>query len=333
MNGASLPAPNLTNNKTITPPPLSTVHCPPSLDQPSKLFQTPPLANPICSLPSIHPPPPPIIPNQEPFLSRHQVRANRAHHVGTEGSCRSVTLPARAFSVSLLHTCTRLCHCRRPLPGQILLLQLLLVPCGGPCPSVAAPPHRHNARALRPNSCHPLLGDHRAAPKPSAKQKLTQAPDYSLSNPDTLTKYKTAAQISEKVLAEVSKLVVPGAKIVDICQQGDKLIEEEVAKVYRGKKITKGLSSQPLPPPIAPPSLTRPKAFLTPPPSPLRPTSLPTPLSPPMRARLVSRSRRASPSRSSSAPRSMASVPLFATPSSPPPPRRLASPSPAARPT
>lgn len=57
-----------------------------------------------------------------------------------------------------------------------------------------------------------------------------------------MTKYKTAAQISEKVLAEVSKLVVPGAKIVEVCQQGDKLIEEEVAKVYRGKKVTKGTS-------------------------------------------------------------------------------------------
>lgn len=66
--------------------------------------------------------------------------------------------------------------------------------------------------------------------------------DYTLNNPDTLTKYKTAAQISEKVLAEVSKLVVPGSKIVEVCQQGDKLIEEEVAKVYRGKKVTKGMS-------------------------------------------------------------------------------------------
>ena len=75
--------------------------------------------------------------------------------------------------------------------------------------------------------------------------------DYSLANPDTLTKYKTAAQISEKVLAEVSKLIVPGEKIVDICEKGDKLIEEEIDKVYRGKKVAKGewsLSwSRPLP--------------------------------------------------------------------------------------
>jgi methionine aminopeptidase len=74
-------------------------------------------------------------------------------------------------------------------------------------------------------------------------QLLTESlPDYSLNNPDTLTKYKTAGQISEKVLAEVSKLCVPGAKIVEICQKGDKLIEDEVAKVYRGKKVTKGSS-------------------------------------------------------------------------------------------
>jgi methionine aminopeptidase len=65
--------------------------------------------------------------------------------------------------------------------------------------------------------------------------------DYSLNNPDTITKYKTAAQISEKVLAEVSKLCVAGAKVVDLCEKGDKLIEEELSKVYRGKKITKGV--------------------------------------------------------------------------------------------
>ncbi|UZP44164.1 hypothetical protein NXS19_011976 [Fusarium pseudograminearum] len=79
--------------------------------------------------------------------------------------------------------------------------------------------------------------------------------DYSLANPDTLTKYKTAAQISEKVLAEVSKLVVPGAKIVDICQQGDKLIEEEISKVYRGKKINKGFSH---------PTTVSPSSYVTP---------------------------------------------------------------------
>ncbi|KAJ9152157.1 Curved DNA-binding protein [Pleurostoma richardsiae] len=79
--------------------------------------------------------------------------------------------------------------------------------------------------------------------------------DYTLNNPDTLTKYKTAAQISEKVLAAVSELCVAGEKIVVICEKGDKLIEEEVGKVYRGKKIAKGFSH---------PTTISPSSFVTP---------------------------------------------------------------------
>ena len=84
--------------------------------------------------------------------------------------------------------------------------------------------------------------------------------DYSLNNPDTLTKYKTAAEISEKVLAAVSKLCVPGEKIVDICQKGDQMIEEETAKVYRGKKVAKGFSH---PTTISPASYVTPYTPLT----------------------------------------------------------------------
>ncbi|KAH6693998.1 peptidase M24, structural domain-containing protein [Plectosphaerella plurivora] len=81
------------------------------------------------------------------------------------------------------------------------------------------------------------------------------AVDYTLNNPDTLTKYKTAAQISEKVLAAVSKLCVPGAKIVEVCEKGDALLEEELGKVYRGKKINKGFSH---------PTTVSPSAYVTP---------------------------------------------------------------------
>lgn len=84
---------------------------------------------------------------------------------------------------------------------------------------------------------------------------MSEEVDYTLGNPDTLTKYKTAAQISEKVLAAVSKLVVPGAKIVEICQKGDELLEEEVGKVYRGKKISKGFSH---------PTTVSPASYITP---------------------------------------------------------------------
>lgn len=64
--------------------------------------------------------------------------------------------------------------------------------------------------------------------------------DYTLNNPDTLTKYKSAAQISHKVLEAVTALCVAGEKIVTICEKGDKLLDEEISKVYRGKKIAKG---------------------------------------------------------------------------------------------
>ena len=64
--------------------------------------------------------------------------------------------------------------------------------------------------------------------------------DYTLNNPDTLTKYKSAGQISHKVLETVTGWCVAGEKIVTICEKGDKLLEEEIAKVYRGKKISKG---------------------------------------------------------------------------------------------
>ncbi|ODA82804.1 hypothetical protein RJ55_01313 [Drechmeria coniospora] len=110
---------------------------------------------------------------------------------------------------------------------------------------------------------HPSTHIYHTEPTPTPNDKSNSLPimseekaiDYSLNNPDTLTKYKTAGQISEKVLAAVSKLCVPGEKIVDICQKGDKLIEEELAKVYRGKKVTKGFGH---------PTTVSPASYVTP---------------------------------------------------------------------
>ncbi|KAJ8058787.1 hypothetical protein OCU04_011775 [Sclerotinia nivalis] len=87
------------------------------------------------------------------------------------------------------------------------------------------------------------------------KKEEAQEIDYSLNNPDTLTKYKNAATISQKVLKDVTALCVAGEKIVTICEKGDKLLEEEIAKVYRGKKMVKG---------IAHPTTVSPSAFVTP---------------------------------------------------------------------
>ncbi|RMZ91525.1 hypothetical protein DV736_g1233, partial [Chaetothyriales sp. CBS 134916] len=79
--------------------------------------------------------------------------------------------------------------------------------------------------------------------------------DYSLNNPDTLTKYKTAAGISQKVLGAVSGWCVAGETILHICEKGDKLLEDEISKVYKGKKIVKG---------IATPTTVSPSSYVTP---------------------------------------------------------------------
>jgi len=75
----------------------------------------------------------------------------------------------------------------------------------------------------------------------ASKDSEAQDIDYSLNNPDTLTKYKTAAQISHKVLETVTGWLADGEKIIDVCQRGDALLDEEVGKVYKGKKILKGI--------------------------------------------------------------------------------------------
>lgn len=66
--------------------------------------------------------------------------------------------------------------------------------------------------------------------------------DYSLKNPDTLTKYKIAGEISTRVLSQVVKLCTPGAKIIEVCIKGDELLIEETAKVYKGKNVSKGIA-------------------------------------------------------------------------------------------
>lgn len=33
---------------------------------------------------------------------------------------------------------------------------------------------------------------------------------------------------------------VEGSKIIELCQKGDQLLDEEISKVYKGKKIPKG---------------------------------------------------------------------------------------------
>eukprot|EP00884_Botryococcus_braunii_P010979 jgi/Botrbrau1/19883/Bobra.0059s0004.1 len=73
-----------------------------------------------------------------------------------------------------------------------------------------------------------------------------QEPD--LSNSDVVTKYKAAAEITNSALKTVIDAAKPGAKLVDICRAGDKIIEDAVAKVFTKKtgqekqKIEKGIA-------------------------------------------------------------------------------------------
>lgn len=70
----------------------------------------------------------------------------------------------------------------------------------------------------------------------------TETLNDSLENPDTLTKYKTASDIAQKVLEKIKKKCVNGSVIIDLCKEGDMLIEEEIEEVFKDKKITKGIA-------------------------------------------------------------------------------------------
>jgi methionine aminopeptidase len=62
--------------------------------------------------------------------------------------------------------------------------------------------------------------------KTATASAATKPADYTLANPDTLTKYKVAGEISTKVLEQVKQLLVPDARIIDICIKGDELLIE-----------------------------------------------------------------------------------------------------------
>ncbi|KAK6460946.1 curved DNA-binding protein [Scheffersomyces coipomensis] len=63
--------------------------------------------------------------------------------------------------------------------------------------------------------------------------------DYSIANSDVVSKYKTAGEIANKVLAQVKELVVAGSTTYGLSVKGDKLLEEELSKIYNSKKASK----------------------------------------------------------------------------------------------
>ncbi|KAI0749820.1 proliferation-associated protein 1 [Daedaleopsis nitida] len=73
------------------------------------------------------------------------------------------------------------------------------------------------------------------APKP---EESTAAADF--------TKYKTAAEIVNNVMKKLVALSVEGAKVLDLCVEGDKLLEAGTGAVYnkavKGVKVSKGIA-------------------------------------------------------------------------------------------
>lgn len=65
-------------------------------------------------------------------------------------------------------------------------------------------------------------------------------PHTQLTN-NNINKYRTAGKIVSKVLDKLVKMIKPGALVMDICREGDKLLIEELKKVYL-KVLNKGIS-------------------------------------------------------------------------------------------
>jgi methionine aminopeptidase len=60
-----------------------------------------------------------------------------------------------------------------------------------------------------------------------------------IEKPDILDKYKAAAQVVNLALNRAIQLAIPGTDIHNICNEVDKLIEEELRKVFNNKKSKK----------------------------------------------------------------------------------------------
>ncbi|RHZ57124.1 hypothetical protein Glove_393g6 [Diversispora epigaea] len=64
-----------------------------------------------------------------------------------------------------------------------------------------------------------------------------------IANSDVVTKYQMAAEVSNRVLKKVIESAVDGAKILELCALGDKLIEDGVKVLYtKNKNMSKGVA-------------------------------------------------------------------------------------------
>eukprot|EP01024_Parvocaulis_polyphysoides_P072806 TRINITY_DN9290_c0_g1_i6.p1 TRINITY_DN9290_c0_g1~~TRINITY_DN9290_c0_g1_i6.p1 ORF type:complete len:185 (-),score=33.33 TRINITY_DN9290_c0_g1_i6:81-635(-) len=66
--------------------------------------------------------------------------------------------------------------------------------------------------------------------------------ELDLSNSDVVSKYKTAAEICNKSIADVIAGCKAGANVYELCALGDNRILEQTNLIYKGKKIEKGVA-------------------------------------------------------------------------------------------
>ena len=66
--------------------------------------------------------------------------------------------------------------------------------------------------------------------------------DQDLTNSDVVTKYKAAADITNKCLVTLLPKLVPGAKLIDLCKTVDDMMNAELAAIFKGKKLEKGIA-------------------------------------------------------------------------------------------
>jgi len=70
-------------------------------------------------------------------------------------------------------------------------------------------------------------------------EKNEQNKDEIATAPGVLEKYQEAGKICKNVMALVLEKCVPGASVHEVCSFGDKMIEEQVSKVFNNKKVPK----------------------------------------------------------------------------------------------
>jgi len=62
------------------------------------------------------------------------------------------------------------------------------------------------------------------------------------SHPEVVNKYQFAGGVANEAINFVAGECKAGASVADICAAGDKLITEKLSKVYKGKKVEKGIA-------------------------------------------------------------------------------------------